>query len=383
MRRRTNQNRHLNSILRSPVLFRQLLSPLQDAVRCAVSEEQERSWFPQLPVLGHLLAGIFFQVQQLHSLRDLIERLQIHIHKEAITGFAINRSTLSNANNSKRRLKVIRTVFATLVASAEGLPQRWRRCRKIAALDSTLLTCVPSAAWAEYRTKVRAGKGHLLYDLERAIPRQIIVSPGKVHDYRVFHRFLQVGWTYIVDRAYNAYDLFDYMTTTGIFFVCRLKRRSVYQITQKHRVKRAQRAGGVLHDRTVLLGTGQTQMQTPVRWVRFRTEDGKEYDFITNRFDLSPLTVAQLYQARWAIETFFKWLKRTLRLERSLGRSETGFEIHVLVTLIVDILLKLLAGIPPRANHVSVHVLRIISEYLFTPTSPALRRKLANATTQG
>ena len=69
---------------------------------------------------------------------------------------------------------------------------------------------------------------------------------------------------------------------------------------------------------TVLLGAGSTQMTTPVRWVRFRTAEGHEYDYITSRFDLSPFTIAQLYEARWAIETFFKWLKCTLRMERCL-----------------------------------------------------------------
>ena len=67
MRRRTNRNRQLNSILHSPALFRQLLTPLETAVRQAISEEQEKSWFPQFPVLAHLLAGIFFHVQQLCS----------------------------------------------------------------------------------------------------------------------------------------------------------------------------------------------------------------------------------------------------------------------------------------------------------------------------
>jgi hypothetical protein len=115
-------------------------------------------------------------------------------------------------------------------------------------------------------------------------------------------------------------------------------------------------------------------MKTPVCWVRFRAEDGNVYDYITNRFKLSPLMIAQLYDARWAIQKFLNWLKRTLRIERSLGRSETGYEIHVLMTLIVDILLKILAGLPPRADHISVRVLRIISEQLFDRVSKKLKQ---------
>ena len=379
MRRRTNRNRQLRSILHSPVLLRQLLTPLETAVRQTITEEKERSWFPQFPVLAHLLAGIFFHVQQLRSLRELVVRLDIQRKRKRIHGFAIKRTTLSNANNSRRRLRVLRSVFANLIASSSNLPRGWRRLRRIAALDSTLLSCVPSSQWAAYRKNVKACKGHLLFDLSRSVPRKLILTAGKIHDYRAFKHFLEVGWTYIVDRAYNAYGLFDRMTAQDIYFVTRLKVGSAYREIAKRRIKRADRKRGVIHDWTVLLGQGRTQMETVVRWVRFRAEDGNVYDYITNRFDLSPLTIAQLYEARWAIEKFFKWLKRTLRMERSLGRSAEAYEIHVLMTLIVDILLKILAGLPPRADHISVHVLRIISEHLFVRVNKTLKQTIAEA----
>ena len=41
MPRRTNRNRHLRSILHSPVLLRQLLTPLETAVRQTITEEKE------------------------------------------------------------------------------------------------------------------------------------------------------------------------------------------------------------------------------------------------------------------------------------------------------------------------------------------------------
>ncbi|NOZ22673.1 MAG: DUF4372 domain-containing protein [Planctomycetes bacterium] len=37
-------------------------------------------------------------------------------------------------------------------------------------------------------------------------------------------------------------------------------------------------------------------------------------DFLTNRFDLPALTVAQLYKAQWRIELFFTWIKQHLRI---------------------------------------------------------------------
>jgi len=380
MIRRTNRNRQLRSILHSPNLLCQLIAPLETAVRKAITEEKEKSWFPAFPVLAHLLAGIFFHVRQLKSLRELATILDVKHQKGLLHGFSVKLSTLSNANNSPRRLRVIRAVFAHLVGSSTRLPRAWRRFRRIAALDSTLLSCVPSASWAEYRKNVKACKGHLLFDLARSIPKQLILSAGRLHDYRFFEQFLEPGWTYIVDRAYNAYQLFDRMTESDIYFICRLKVGSIYRLVEKRRLKRPDRKRGVLRDLVILLGDGPTQMSTHVRLVRFRTEDGNVYDYITNRFDLSPVTIAQLYQARWAIEKFFKWLKRTLRMERSLGWSAAGYEIHALTTLIVDILLKMLAGLPPGAEHISVRALRIISEHLFDQVTKKLRLVIAAAT---
>jgi hypothetical protein len=380
MSRRTNPNRHLRSILHNPVLLRQLLSPLEAAVRRAIGVEKESSWFPQLPVLAHLLAGIYFQVEQLASLRDLVTRLGVDRQKGLLQGFEIKLSTLSKANNSPRRLRILREVFANVVASSSrSLPGSWRRLRRIAALDSTLLDCVPSATWASYRRNVNACKGHLLFDLASSIPKQIIISAGRCHDARFFAQFQEPGWTYIVDRAYNHYRLFDQMTERKIYFVCRLKVGSIYRTVRQCRVKRANRRRGVVHDTIVLLGSGATEMMTPVRWVRFRTAEGNNYDYITNRFDLSPATIAQLYEARWAIETFFKWMKRTLRMERCLGRSAEAYEIHVLTALITDILLKLLVGLPPIARHIPVHVLRLISEHLFAHVSRKLTSTLRSA----
>ena len=33
------------------------------------------------------------------------------------------------------------------------------------------------------------------------------------------------------------------------------------------------------------------------------------YHFLTNNFELSALTIAELYRERWKVELFFKWIK--------------------------------------------------------------------------
>jgi IS4 transposase len=371
-----SKNRRLHHIVRSPILLRKILLPLEQSVRQSIAVEIEKSWFPKFSVLAHLLCGIFYQIAQLRSMRELVTIGCIKIHKGWLYGFSLKRSTLSDANNSRRRLRVIRDVFANLVTQTEHLPRACRKFVRLAALDSSLLHCVPSSNWASYRKKVNACKAHLLLDLARSIPKKICLSAGRIHDRKYFQNFLEKGWTYLVDRAYNDYKLFDVMNRTQIYFVTRVKKNATIEIRKKCRIKRNHKSKGVLEDFIVKLGSGSTLMETELRLVKFEANTGKIYHFLTNRFDLSPLTIAQLYEARWAIEKFFKWLKRTLSMERNFARSEIGMEIHVLIVLITDILLKILAGIPKKYQHIPVEILRIIREDLFSICSGSLVRKI-------
>jgi putative transposase len=382
MARRTSTNRELRHILRSPSLFRQLLDPLQASVRAAISAEKESRWFPSFPVLVHLLAGVYFQVAQMRSLRELISVLGINQPRLALQGPSPKRSTFSDANNSPRRLRVIRQVFALLVVSTQRSSRTWKGLRRLAALDATLLHCVASAGWADFRKEVNACKAHILFDLARSVPRKLVLTTGRVHDRRPVSSFLESGWTYIVDRAYNDYSLFAAMETLGAFFVTRAKVGSVYTQVRKHHVSRAQKKAGVRDDRTIILGAGITRMQTATRLVRYQAQDGRVYEFLTNRFDLPALTIAELYHARWGIEIFFKWLKRTLRMDRPLGRSAIAYEIHVLMALITDILLKLLCNLPAGSRHIAVATLRNVREHLFVLPTPQLLRDITQCVRQ-
>lgn len=50
-------------------------------------------------------------------------------------------------------------------------------------------------------------------------------------------------------------------------------------------------------------------------------ETGLYLVFLTNRFDLSAITIAAIYKQRWQIELFFKWLKQNLSVKHFFGNS--------------------------------------------------------------
>ncbi len=47
----------------------------------------------------------------------------------------------------------------------------------------------------------------------------------------------------------------------------------------------------------------------------YDSETQKELVFIINSLEISALTVAMLYKARWSIELFFRWIKEHLRIK--------------------------------------------------------------------
>jgi len=72
--------------------------------------------------------------------------------------------------------------------------------------------------------------------------------------------------------------------------------------------------------------------------------DGKlvTMQFITNNFAWSPRTVAELYRARWAIETFFKELKQTLQLADFVGYNENAVKWQIWTALLAHLILRYL-----------------------------------------
>lgn len=57
--------------------------------------------------------------------------------------------------------------------------------------------------------------------------------------------------------------------------------------------------------------------------------------FLTNRFDLPALTIAQIYKQRWKIELFFKWLKQNLMVKHFFGNSENAVRAQIWIAICV------------------------------------------------
>jgi hypothetical protein len=76
-----------------------------------------------------------------------------------------------------------------------------------------------------------------------------------------------------------------------------------------------------------------------LRLVSYQLTDGKLIRVLTDRHDLSALSVAQLYKERWTIENWWRWLKRIYKVKEPLGRGENALPLQIVAAFVTDILL--------------------------------------------
>jgi hypothetical protein len=96
----------------------------------------------------------------------------------------------------------------------------------------------------------------------------------------------------------------------------------------------------VLKDQRVnLYCSGYKVVEQPFRLVQARSIQGKEYWFLTNRFDLPCQEIILIYKKRWDIEVFFRFIKQELNFSHLISVNENGIKILLYMTLILAMLI--------------------------------------------
>ena len=65
----------------------------------------------------------------------------------------------------------------------------------------------------------------------------------------------------------------------------------------------------------------------------------REFEFLTNLFDMRADLIAAIYKLRWQIELLFKQLKQNFPLKYFLGDNENAIKIQIYCALIANLLM--------------------------------------------
>lgn len=243
----------------------------------------------------------------------------------------------------------------------------------LTAVDGTLLSALPQLMQASY-LKGSTGSGlvkwrlHTHFEVDRYVPTRIDVTPhgGSKHDERsVLERTIEADRTYVMDRGYAKFVLFNRIVAAKSSYVCRLRDNSVYEVIEERPLTDADRAAGVLSDQIVRFSNGKPDARPdhPLRLVRIATSQhtsrgkyrggstGPGSDGIlriaTNLLTVPAEIIGLIYIYRWSIEIFFRFFKQVLGCRHLLSHSQHGIEIQTYCAIIACLLMSLWTGRKP------------------------------------
>lgn len=250
--------------------------------------------------------------------------------------------------------KLLSAVFSQLSREVCPLPEPGAKApRRWLAQDGSLFEALPRMYWCLWRRQGQAQSQvrlHLSLDLERDCPVRAAITPGKHCERAAWRQQFQRGDGYIADRYYGEdYQLLGELDRAGVAFVVRLRDQAVVTVLEELELTPADRQAHVQRQAWVQLG-GQgyrLEMRLRVVWVQTPKE---VLILVTNLSpaELSAAEVALLYQQRWHIELFFRWVKCILGCRHWLAESPQGAAIQIYLALIAALLLQLYTGRAPN-----------------------------------
>ena len=295
------------------------------------------------------LCLVFAQLTDRTSLRDIETCLRAQQSKLYHMGFRgrVSRATLADANEL-RDWRIYRDFAQVLIGRARNLyrdePFGVELGETVYAFDSTTVDlCLSLFPWAQFRRHKSAVKLHTLLDVRGSIPTNVYVTGGQVHDVNLLDQLLlEVGAFYLLDRGYGDFARLYVFTQACAFFITRPKKNLQFYLRTSRPVDRST---GVRCDQTIRLTGLRTAQHYPDALRRIAYYDADKdlrLTFLTNNFLLLPLTIAQLYRARWQVELFFRWIKQHLHLKAFYGTSVNAVKTQVWVALAVYVLVAII-----------------------------------------
>jgi hypothetical protein len=339
-------------------IFNQLLSFIpRSLVNQLARKHKTDHYCKTFKSYDHLVSMLFCGFHQCTSLRELITGLQANSHRLNHMGLlhTPRRSTLADANK-RRTASFFEDLFHGLYKHHYGtLPDsrlHGKLYDKLFVIDSTTITLfcdvLKGAGVYGFNGKKKGGiKAHVLTRVKDQVPCFVHLTSSSRSD-RIFMPMLDLppGSVICMDKAYVNYKVMNEWTNNHISWVTRLAGRLKYEVLEHRSVTEYYQKSGVRSDSIIMLGTPRWKTRSlrhKARLIRFYDEaKHREFLFLTNNLDYSPLTVADIYKRRWDVELLFRRVKQNFQFHNFLGDTENAIKIQMWCTLIADLLINII-----------------------------------------
>jgi Transposase DDE domain len=246
----------------------------------------------------------------------------------------------------------------------------------LTAVDGTVVKTLARIVQAAYLRSPSDGRSlsawrlHTHFDVERGVPVRIDITgaggQGAADERAVLRQTLQADRCYVLDRGYAQFALFNDIVRASSSYVCRVRDNSVYEVVDERPLSPEAVAAGVTFDAVVRMGqdrTGADRPDHPMRLILIPTTPhpkrgkpgggtaGPRSDGVlriaTNLLDVPAEVIGFIYQRRWTIEIFFRFLKHILGCRHLLSTNPVGVEIQAYCAIIACLLIALWTGKQP------------------------------------
>lgn len=321
-----------------------------------------------------LLCMVFGQMANRESLSDLVLCLRSQRSKwyHLGLGTSLSKSNLAYANEN-RNWEIFADFAYILIDQARkicnGNDFDVDVAGNVYAIDSTTIDlCLSVFWWAPFRKTKAAVKVHTQFDIKTQVPAFILISDGLLHDVNILDSIeFEPGAFYIMDKAYIDFARLYRIHRANSYFVLRLQVNQDFRRIYSHKVDKST---GVLVDQTIKLNNFYPSKRYPEKLRRIKYYDKETeltLEFFTNNFELQATEIARLYQYRWAVELFFKWIKQHLKIKTFWGYSENAVRIQVYSAIIAYVSVVIMKN-KCRIKHTPYEILQILSITLLNKT---------------
>lgn len=254
---------------------------------------------------------------------------------------------------------------------------------KLTLVDSTVIDTLCTVAQAMFLPLGDGGRHghawrlHLGFDVDHHVPGHWeITDPrnsGRSDEKSVLRRKLAGGHTYVMDRWYAQFTLWNDIKHAGSSYVCRVRDNSVYDVIENRALDQQAIDAGVISDQIVEIGLSKKPSERadhPTRLICVRCtphhkrgkrrgpnhragygQTGPTSDdilrIVTDLLDVPAAVIAFLYEYRWTIEIFFRFLKQILGCRHLLSTKSQGIQIQIFAAVICCLMLNTLTGRKP------------------------------------
>jgi hypothetical protein len=246
----------------------------------------------------------------------------------------------------------------------------------ITAVDGTVVKTLSRIVQAAYLRSPTDGRSlsawrlHTHFEVERGLPVRIDVTgagtQGANDERAVLRTTLQADRCYVLDRGYAQFALFNSIVAAASSYVCRVRDNSAYEVVEQRPLSAPAEQAHLTFDAVVRMGQERKapdRPEHPLRLIFITTTPhhqrgkygggtaGPRSDGVlriaTNLLDVPAEVIGFLYQRRWMIEIFFRFLKHILGCRHLLSTDPVGVEIQAYCAIIACLLIALWTGKQP------------------------------------